>query len=425
MSRSRAGSTDTPNASDAKPATRGVVALRRLLREETFDLRELDVPGFRRWLGLHLVRWQRDPIFRQRVRIRNVRREQPSLRSLEREHRAAARADAGSPAFERLRSIERALTGAERAIRGLTEAMEQADIARRKALKAKLAAFRERRRGLTAEHATLVRTCPERQALLRVERKLRRLREAIGLDEEERRLAELLTTRGRRGGRAGAEFERTAAAIVRDELVSELLRGSRPGAGDRVRVLRGVTLGAARIELDLVVVREPRTSGGAVDVLAVVEAKRNVNDLAHGFRRRQEDLSWLTGADLDPEAFRTRTFPTGRFDRRVEHREAGEAFPFGPDSFRRFRRDPVSGAYFERLYLVTFAGPVWGLSSGALSRIGHRVATDDRWDPEDDGYVGNLLAWCRSLVEPFETPDLLRVLVEEAKRARRVFVVEH
>ena len=32
----------------------------------------------------------------------------------------------------------------------------------------------------------------------------------------------------------------------------------------------------------------------------------------------------------------------------------------------------------------------------ALSAIAYRVATDPRWNPNDDGYIESLWRWCRS-----------------------------
>ena len=66
---------------------RGIRALRRLLHEQTFDLRSLDLEGFRGWLDRQLVRWREDPVFLQRARIRDLRRG----RCLSRQVRSGAR----------------------------------------------------------------------------------------------------------------------------------------------------------------------------------------------------------------------------------------------------------------------------------------------------------------------------------------------
>src|SRR5262249_24549139 len=152
---------------------------------------------------------------------------------------------------------------------------------------------------------------------------------------------------------------------------------------------------------------------------------RNLNDLAHGFRLRQENLAWLTGdaSAYDPEAHRTKVFRSGHFDREAVHNEGGEAFVLACESFRRFRRDPATGLFLGRLYFITRAGMMWGVSAAALGRIHSRVATDERWDPDSEAYLGGLLRWCQSLAEPLETPDVLRIYEAVPKQARQILVV--
>jgi hypothetical protein len=422
---------DRPDDAEGGPAPpaatvrRGVRALRRLLREQTFDLRGLDVAGFRRWLDARLERWRQDPVFTQRARIRDLRRAHPRLHALEQEHRRAARAEAAAAHSSRLRRLEQELLDADKAVSGLTAALREAGPERRAALRGKLDAFRERRQALGAEQAALLRECPERQALLRLDAELSALRAATGLDAEEARLAELLRQHGRRSGRSGESFEGLALTLTRSHILPDLLRGSRAaGAEERLRVLPGVTLGAARSEFDQLVVRLPVTAGRPVEVLAVVEVKRNINDVGHGFRRRQEDLAWLTGdaAGYDPRAYRTRHFTTGHFDRPVRHEQDGETFLFAPGSFRRFRRDAGTGRILDRLYFVTRAGPLWGVSAAALARIAFRVATDPRWEPEDV-YLEGLLRWCRGLAHAVETPDVLRLYAATPRRGRQVLLL--
>src|SRR5262249_13314775 len=149
------------------------------------------------------------------------------------------------------------------------------------------------------------------------------------------------------------------------------------------------------------------------------------NDLAHGFRQRQEDLAWLTGGRgrYDPAPHRTRHFPSGHFERPAVHRQEGMDFVFAPGSFRRFRRDSATGHYLARLYFIARAGPLWGVCAAALARIAFRVATDERWQPDSDAYLRRLLEWCRSLAQPTETPDVLRLYAATPGRARKILLV--
>lgn len=386
---------------------RGADELRRLLRQQTFDLRGLDPAGFRRWLGMNLDRWQNDPAFIQRVKIRELRKANPRVRALEKEHRRATRADSAAPHFARLQELAEALYNAGKAVTGLRGALAKAAPDKRPGLREKLAAFEEQLAALRDEQTRLTEASPERQALLRIDAELRALRAEIGLDREEEVLAAILRSQGRRSGAAGDSFEHQALRITREIILPEL----RP-AGD-VTILEGVTLGAARTEFDQLVVR-PR-AGRSADVLAAVEVKRNINDLAHGFRMRRENLAWLTGDETgyDPAEYRTARFRTGHFDREATH----GGFTFDRDSFRRFRRSPTA-----RLYIITRDGPLWGLPASQLNRIAHRVATDERWDIDDEEYLDRLRRWCQSLVGEFEAPDLLRYYAASPGRARRVVV---
>jgi hypothetical protein len=402
-------SRDLDSDSPAGTVVRGADVLHAMLRKRTTDLRRVGLDEFREWLGRQLPGWRLDPVFAQRERIRDLRRACPRLGALERERRRAARADADAPEGARLRQVEEEMNGVVQAVEGLARALDDADEDRRASLREKLDAFRARRAALEAERDERIAASPARALLLRLDAELERLRVESGVGAEEARLEEMLRAQGRRSGRAGGGFEAEALRAVREHVLPELGDGL-------VTVLTGVTLGAARTELDQVVVR----GDSPVEVLAVVEAKRSPNDVGHGFARRQENLAWLSGdrAAYDPARHVTRHFPTGHFDRPATHEEQGARFVFGPASFRRFQRE--DGHFLAGLYFVTRATPLAGLSGAALGRIRHRAATDERFAPEDDAYLANLLAWCRTLAEPIETPDVLALYAAGPERARQI-----
>jgi hypothetical protein len=315
---------------------------------------------------------------------------------------------------------------AGKAIAGLSSALADALPEKQPSLQQKLDAFRLQEATLRQEQTEQLRSSEARQELNRVAAQLERLRASIGLDREEARLAELQRERGRRSGRSGASFEEIALELTRRCILPDLLRaGPDPRGAERVRVLRGVTLGAARTEIDQLVVRRPPDPTDPVEALALVEVKRNLNDLAHGFVRRQENLAWLTGnrGRYDTAEYRTRQFPTGHFDREAVHRQGGESFVFAPESFRRFRSDAGTGMILDGLYLLTRRGSIWGVSGATLARIGHRIATDERWEPNDAAYLRRLLDWCRSLAGAIETPEVLRLYMSTEARARQILVV--
>jgi len=162
-----------------------------------------------------------------------------------------------------------------------------------------------------------------------------------------------------------------------------------------------------------------------VEVLAVVEVKRNINDLAHGFRQRQ-NLAWLNGNTdkCDPGMYRTNRFRAGHFDGEALHRESDEVFRFARHSLRRFRSERATGLFLSRFYFITRPGTLWGVSSAALARISSRIATDQRWNPNSDSYLRNLLRWCQSLAEPKETPDVLRLFAATPRRGRQILIAK-
>jgi hypothetical protein len=395
-----------------------------LLRQAT-DLRHFGVEDFRHWLTHQLSLWRKDPVFAQRARIRDLRQAHPELLDLERACRHAATVDAASAQFPRLQQLETELSKVGKALSGLRGALARAAPDKRPALERKLADFEARQRLLTDEEVRLIHASGPRRELRRLHAELHRLRLNLGLEQAEARLAESLRQQGQRSGHSGEAFEELAESLTWRLIVPDLLRRAGDTARQRVCVLRGVTLGAARTELDQLVIRRSRTPEGPVEVLALVEVKRNINDLAHGFRQRQENLAWLTGdaAHYDPRQYRTRYFHTGHFDREAVHEEGGERFILTCGSFRRFQREPDSHQFLKRLYLITRVGMLAGVSASALARIRHRVATDERWQPEREAYLRSLLHWCQSLAEPLEAPDVLRLYGSTPRRARQVLVV--
>jgi hypothetical protein len=421
---------DSGRSADAVPTIRGGVGeLRRRLSERTDDVRGLDPDGFRRWMARQVERWVRDPVFVQRCAIRDVRRINPEIRRLERELRRARLADEASPQHAELARLEKAAADATKAIDGLTAAAERATGDERRRLLRKRAAFADRQTGQRAELDRLAAGSPARVARDGIAARLNGLRAETGLAAMDSRLAQIQRERGRGGSRRGARFEDVAAAAVRACVLPWLAESDEVGTaedGGALRILRGVTLGAAGTEMDQLVVRTFVAVEAPVAVLAVVEAKRDINDIGHGFRQRQQNLAWLTGDDAayDAAAFRTRTFPSGHFDRDAVHEQGGERFRLSRESFRRFARDADSGLFTDRLWFVTRAGTLWGAGRAALSRLAYRAATDEAWDLDDDGYVDGLRRWLAAQVDAVEAPDVLRRYAASERRARQVLLVQ-
>lgn len=396
--------------------------IQQLLREQTLDVRHLDTAGFRNWLAQHLKRWRHDPAFRQQWAIRRLRRDHPQLRELETQLQQAIRLDEASAVYSIIEETLKSLEDTGKAVAGLEQAVNQADDpVRRRQLEQKLEHFRQQRLDLEKRYRDLVAISPARLQRLELERQLHLAREQTGLARAEETLARLLRQRGQRSGRAGRTFEQQALEHSLQWLMPHLAAQAKSPC----RILTGVTLGAARVELDQVVVEVPRHPDQPVRVLALVEAKRNLNDLASGFQARQENLAWLTGdaRGYDPAQYRGRHHPSGHFERAAVHREAQETFVFSRESFRDFRRDTATGLFLEGLYFLSRPGPLWGLTSAALGRVRQKLATDIHWQSRSALRLRRFHEWCLNLASPLETPDLLRLYCERPARAGQIILL--
>jgi hypothetical protein len=358
---------------------RGLEAIRSL-QDRTCDLRCQDLAGFRAWLGTRLESWYRDPVFRQRARIRDLRRQHPELLELEGAVRAARRALQESAEHPRVARLERDLHKATRAVQGLTEALPE-----HPHVEEKLAFFRVKRERLTGELREA------RGPLPALELQLHDLNRRLGVAEEEAILAELLRSVGSQPGRKGRLFEQDALELSHRLLVPETKAEA---------VLTGVTLGAADTEFDQVLIQK----GDPVRVVAVVEVKRNPNDLARGWRKRRESLAWLQGTLEDPGRFRTGSHPSGLFEK---------------GSHQGYRFDRSSFQDVEELHLISRPGPLWGADARALARMAFRLSTDVRLKVNE-----KFRQWCVDLTSPHETPDLLEHYAGDPERAVKLLLCD-
>jgi hypothetical protein len=412
--------------SDSVQVRRGQRFLRHLLANQLVDLPSLTVDGLRSWLGQQLPYWRGNAVFAQRSRIRDLHRGHPTFLEQERRLQRTLAVFSNSQFFALFQQIQKTLRGLVKAIEGVGAALERADAPKREALQVKLNQFQQEHQAQREHLAQLEQACPEYRDWKQAEAIFHQIRTEINLDEEEAHLEKLLRQQGHHSGQAGSRFEDVAREVTRQHLIPELLRReSQCTSADQLRLLTGVTLGAARTEIDQLLVRTPAQPGQAVEVLALVEVKRNVNDLVHGFRQRQENLAWLTGdrASYDAQMYRTASFPRGHFDQPAIHREGGEEFLIECNSFRQFCRDPKNAYFLNRLYLITRPGPLWNISSKAFTLVRHWVATDLRWNLDDDASLQQLLARVQSLAMPLETPALLRMYADQPRHGRSVLFV--
>eukprot|EP00958_Prasinococcus_capsulatus_P015284 scaffold1628_cov407-Prasinococcus_capsulatus_cf.AAC.11 len=152
----------------------------------------------------------------------------------------------------------------------------------------------------------------------------------------------------------------------------------------------------------------------AVEVLAVVEVKRNANDIAKSYEVHARNLAWLNGEtrEYDPVEFRTMQYASGHFDRAFVHTDAatGAIYVFSKASFSEFRGaamlrrvslDRVLSSELchvltlrdcVQMHFITRDGKLTGMSSGTVRWLSHMLATSLQLagiaEPETAGFKG-------------------------------------
>ena len=403
--------------SDLPSVKRSAADLAAFLADNPIDVARLDRDGFRRWISALVESLKDDPVFSRRAAIRDLRRtNRRKLRYRRGRISDALLAYRDCGCADDVEAAARQLDQTQKAVDGLRGA-----VAEGRADPDKLAAFEARLVEVDQRHAALLAKCNERERLDRARRSLDRFEIEIGLPDVQAELEDIQRNRGRRSSSGGRRFEDVSEALITKLVIPEF---DRP-----VICLSGLTLGCARGEFDHLLVTPPE-GHKPVEVLAMVEAKRNINDLAHGFRLRQENLAWLRSDDtgFDPDQYRTSHYPAGRFDRPFDHEIDGVTYRFDPSSFAGFERHPATGDYLRGLWFVTEARSLNGVSGGEREKISYKLATDrlirfnrpSSLDPLHD-WVLDLIAplQARGVLERYADADLARQILLVQRPARR------
>ncbi|MCB9881764.1 MAG: hypothetical protein H6834_08245 [Planctomycetes bacterium] len=378
---------------------RGQQELRRYLDAQEPKVASLDIDGFRAWLGRRLEVESRDPGFQLRTRIQEIE-SRPEFVAARKAYRQAERALAQTTEGQRMRSLLAEIESGEKAIEGLRGALANGAGAPQRT---KLDQFEDQVDTAHRALRHLHRTSQAFQQYESAREHLERLEQDSGLRDAEQALVQHQKHRGRRAGNQGDDFERLALEVLRETVVPELTR-----QGETLHVLSGVTLGCARAELDHVIVRE--YARRSVDVRAIVEVKRNVNDVASGFRMRQENIAWFRGAHegYDPVLYRTQRYQHGHFDREAVHEAPdGHSFVFDRRSFQRFKPDDRKGHYLKHLYFFCDRRPLLGIGASEYSKLTYRIQTMPEFDLADDRTLTQVFHWLCEMAPAIQTRDVL------------------
>eukprot|EP01102_Stenamoeba_stenopodia_P001786 TRINITY_DN11625_c0_g1_i1.p1 TRINITY_DN11625_c0_g1~~TRINITY_DN11625_c0_g1_i1.p1 ORF type:complete len:552 (-),score=136.91 TRINITY_DN11625_c0_g1_i1:24-1679(-) len=324
---------------------------------------------------------------------------------------------------------------------------------------------------------------PEYDELQRAKTELQTFKDLVGITQLERSLDDQLASQGNDSFKTGFGFESSSLPIAQD-LISSLVteeamtqdviasadETSFSAGNSMIHILSGITLGCSNAEFDYMIVREPilpdREPVGqllfqirnakkqtkidlinklaTVEVLAILECKRNLNDVGRSFAHFQQTLSWFKNERelYDPSIFRTKFYTTGHFDKVHVHIGDSIAFKFDQSSFDRFRRDPASGYYIDHLYFITaYKSSLSGMHAQQKCLLEFRLATDVELDieglhlnaesstseltPAETKYFRDLLLWLKEqLSNETSTKDVFNLFATKEEWAKQIIFLQ-
>ena len=333
------------------------------------------------------------------------------------------------------RTIDKQLKNSEAAIQGISKALnniEDTESPKYQALQLKLQAAQEKKVASEAASSHFYQS-EAWLALQQAQQAYQTFCDAIGLTEAQDQIKKRQMTQASKSHDSGFSFENDAVQCAHHLIIPRLIAhqpsGSIPLLRSQIRVLTQVTLKSAQAELDAVIVRLPVRNDQAVKVLAVIEAKRNPNDIASGFITRQENLAWFSGdkKNYQTERYRTQHYTQGHFEGTQWHKEStdGQSYRFDPTSFSLFQRDAESQYFLDRLYFVTMRRILNDLPSDQKGLLQHYLSADLRFY---DLSTENLHVLYTLMQEHQKTTlhsqDVLHVYKQKIENAYRIILLD-
>jgi uncharacterized coiled-coil protein SlyX len=412
----------------------GIVFLRSLAAKDGFCWHDLGESDLRNCVAKQIANRQNDELFTHRCQVRDLKKAHwPRLSQLEANLARTTITYDACANKARLEILQHSIESSQKAIAGLSQAVQQTQGEKRAACEAKLREFTEKLAACEKEYQDVWHNTPERAALNQAEEELARFKEAVGLTSKEALVEDLAHQQGKNSGARGDAFEQAAQAILENKILP-LLAHKTELAGEvwstvapEIHILSQVTLGCARAEMDYVVVRQPQNKEDTpVEVLALVEVKRNLNDVAGGFLQRQENLAWFCrdARGYDPALYRTKIFSKGHFDRPAWHEQNGAKFLFAADSFRRFHRDKKTSYFVDNLFFITRRRALLGMSAADYAKFLYHLASDMAFDLDSQAYLHTLQDWLKEKLPCFQTADVLRLYAKHRPWGEQFLVLE-
>ena len=233
----------------------------------------------------------------------------------------------------------------------------------------------------------------------------------------------LLQQQGQSYNNNGVSFEDLSYHLIQDYIYPQININMFPK--DNWSILRQVKLGCARAEWDYVVI-EQQDPMKPVHVLALIEVKRNANDIVHGFEVRQENIAWATqdSQGFSKELYKTKVFQDGIFSKSVIHVENGIEYIFSTESFQSFQR-ANNGYYMDHLFFITRFKRLLGMTNSEYQKIFYRLSTDYELNIHNEIDLMNFLNWCKDIVSEIQTKNILQLYANNEQWKKQIIICDY
>ncbi|MEM1009014.1 MAG: hypothetical protein AAGJ35_08400, partial [Myxococcota bacterium] len=368
----------------------GLRSLHNFLKRNAIQLRDMDLAQFTQWLRTQIERQkQHDSIYAQQWALRARKQElRDKYLPLREAYMQQEKLFSSSSIAQVLEKLRHQIDGSQHAQEGIHQALVTMPLEKQDTLQEKKLFFVHKQQILTEVVEMIRNTVPEVGRTEQAREAFFSFCDQHGIAQAEAAIKAAQQDSGQKRSKSGSSFEDQVYPLVQGVIVPHLLRKPQCSTlPNNVHILSGVKLGSARAEIDYMVVRQAAPQK-PVKVLAVVEVKRDPNDIGHGFHQRQETLAWFRGdtQHYDPQEWRTKVYNTGHFDQPATHREHDQTYLFQPESFGFFERDVASQWYLKRLYFIAQKRRLQGLAASEKALLLQRVVNqmDFSIDIQDD-----------------------------------------
>ena len=233
---------------------------------------------------------------------------------------------------------------------------------------------------------------------------------------------------GQASQKSGASFETLMLELTKKWMINHCLhRSPQHLISPQIHILTQVRLKSAQAEFDGLIVRLSSNPKQPVKVLAIIEAKKNPNDLAHGFLMRQENIAWFKQDQrgYDPQRYQNQYYPEGHFNRSCIHLDplTGQEYVFDASSFSYLKRSD-EGFFLNRLYFVLYRRPLIGLDSKEWAVLKNKLATSPEYTTLTTQSLSPLYTFLKTFdPPPLRSHDVLKLYSKTSFLARHIFIV--